>query len=232
MDDFALPLMLELDVHSLTMSLINIASPAGGEGALADSIETALRPLPHLAVQRLGDSVIARTSTGRTERVVIAGHLHAAGCEGEPLAYGELGELFGPGASDAKGALAVLLKAAALTGGYRRDVTFAFYAGGEQGLGDLDDEVLRADFALVAEPTNCAVIGSKRDQALGRSLIAFTEVETHEGTVHGLASFASLGIPALAFGPGDPALAGAPDERVPTAHLARCEYVLRRWLVE
>ena len=35
MDDFVFPLLLALDVQSLTMSLVNIASPRGGEGALA-----------------------------------------------------------------------------------------------------------------------------------------------------------------------------------------------------
>ena len=42
--------------------------------------------------------------------------------------------------------------------------------------------------------------------------------------------WASLGVPTVAFGPGDPAVAGTPGEFVPTAELSQCEFVLRRWL--
>jgi len=45
-----------------------------------------------------------------------------------------------------------------------------------------------------------------------------------------VARFAALGIPALNFGPGNPGLAHAADERVDTAQLRHCEAVLRRWL--
>jgi succinyl-diaminopimelate desuccinylase len=96
MDDFVFPLMLALDVSSLTMSLVNIASPPGLEGALADSIETALRGLPHLEVERVGDTVIAATNAGHGERVVVAGQLTAGAAGADPLAYVEMGKLFGP----------------------------------------------------------------------------------------------------------------------------------------
>jgi succinyl-diaminopimelate desuccinylase len=42
--------------------------------------------------------------------------------------------------------------------------------------------------------------------------------------------FAALGIPALNFGPGDPNLAHARDERVEIAKIRDGESVLRRWL--
>jgi succinyl-diaminopimelate desuccinylase len=45
-----------------------------------------------------------------------------------------------------------------------------------------------------------------------------------------VARFAELGVPAVNFGPGDPALAHAADERVPIADLVRCESVLLEWL--
>src|ERR1700709_1370305 len=99
MDDFVFPLLLALDVQSLTMSLVNIASPRGGEGALADSIEAALRNLRHLEVERAGDTVIARTNAGHDARVIVAGRLDVA-AEEDPLAYVEMGKLFGPGASN------------------------------------------------------------------------------------------------------------------------------------
>jgi succinyl-diaminopimelate desuccinylase len=45
-----------------------------------------------------------------------------------------------------------------------------------------------------------------------------------------VARFSALGIPALNYGPGDPALAHADDERVPVEHIERCEAGLRAWL--
>jgi succinyl-diaminopimelate desuccinylase len=45
-----------------------------------------------------------------------------------------------------------------------------------------------------------------------------------------VARFASLGIPALNYGPGDPNLAHAPDEHVELAKITEGAEVLRRWL--
>lgn len=45
-----------------------------------------------------------------------------------------------------------------------------------------------------------------------------------------VARFAALGIPAVNYGPGDPALAHSPDEFVRVGQLRGCEQVLRAWL--
>lgn len=47
-----------------------------------------------------------------------------------------------------------------------------------------------------------------------------------------VARFSALGIPAVNYGPGDPLLAHADDERVDTAEITRCEQGLRAWLTE
>jgi succinyl-diaminopimelate desuccinylase len=45
-----------------------------------------------------------------------------------------------------------------------------------------------------------------------------------------VARFSALGVPAVNYGPGDPLLAHAPDERVQLSKLTECEENLRRWL--
>lgn len=45
-----------------------------------------------------------------------------------------------------------------------------------------------------------------------------------------VARFAALGIPAVNYGPGDPSLAHADDERVPVEQIERCAAGLRAWL--
>jgi succinyl-diaminopimelate desuccinylase len=45
-----------------------------------------------------------------------------------------------------------------------------------------------------------------------------------------VARFSALGVPALNFGPGDPALAHTRDEHVPLAQIESCESRMRAWL--
>ena len=231
MADFVFPLPLALDVQSLTMSLVNIASPPGQERDLADSIEAALRSAAHLDVTRAGESVVARTNTGSDRRVVIAGQLDVAS-EDEPLAYVEMGKLFGPGAC-AKGALAVMLKAA-IVGRYHCDVTFLYRAGlGKWPKSDsADGDALRSDFLLLAEPTNSVVRGATPNHPTAERLTALTDDAPVSDAVvpQKIADLGWPDVPGGAFGPGDPSVAGNPGEFVPTAQLTQCEFVLRQWL--
>jgi acetylornithine deacetylase/succinyl-diaminopimelate desuccinylase-like protein len=245
-DEFVMPLPVALDVVSLTMGLVNIESVSNREGPLADSVEQALRTQSHLTVERFGSTVVARTDLGHAERVVVAGHLDTVPEDGNLLAYVEMGKLFGLGACDMKGGLAVMLKSAALRG-YGRDVTFVFYDGAEvaaehNGLGRLArnrPDLLQGDLAIMMEPTNARVeiaggTGSVGGAPGDAAVAAFVELV---GTVPlpaldrtEVLRFTELGIPALTFGPGDPQLAHTRDEYVPTAQLTECEHVLREWL--
>ena len=71
----ALELDLSADVVDLTATLCDVESVSGDEGPLADAVERALSEASHLDVTRRGNVVVARTDLGRSERIVLAGHL-------------------------------------------------------------------------------------------------------------------------------------------------------------
>jgi succinyl-diaminopimelate desuccinylase len=356
----AVDLDLGADVVELTRALCDVESVSGDEGPLADAVEAALRRLPHLEVLRDGDAVVARTSLGRPERVVLAGHLDTVPvADNLPVrltgnADGD-GELVGRGTADMKGGVAVQLKVAAALAGPSRDVTFVFYDHEEvdaasNGLGRLarnHPDWITCDFAVLLEPTAAGIEGgcngTLRAQVTthglaahsarwwrgrnavheaGRVLARLQAYEPREVEVEGLvyreglnavmisggvagniipdecrvvvnyrfapdkdvsvasehvrevfdgyeveivdaadgarpglnrpaaaafvaaigsqpsakygwtdvARFSALGVPAVNFGPGDPSVAHADDERVPVAQLRRCEQALLRWL--
>ncbi|MET0820637.1 MAG: M20/M25/M40 family metallo-hydrolase [Aeromicrobium sp.] len=240
MDTFVMPLPLPLDIASLTMSLVNIGSACGEEGPIADSIEQALRTQPHLTVERFGSTVVARTALGHPERVLLMGHLDTVPGAGVPVAYVEMGRLFGLGACDMKGGLAVMLKAATL-GTYGRDATFVFHDGGEAaaGLSGLErlaqqhPDLLQAGLAIVMEPTDARVEVSDGDldAPVVAELLTLVDTEPVRATGRpGAARFDQLGVTALTFGPGDPGVARTPHEHVTTAQLAACEHVVRELL--
>lgn len=149
------------DLLALAAELVGVASPSRHEGEIAGLIEDRLRASSHLAVQRVGDSVVARSELGRTSRLVLAGHLDTVPPFGddEPRIEGET--LHGLGAVDMKGGLAVLLDLAVTVAEPTVDVTYVFYAceevvRTENALGRLaveQPELLAADAAILGEPT-------------------------------------------------------------------------------
>lgn len=158
---------LSQDGPTLTADLVDVFSVSGSETALADAIETALAPLSHLRVDRLGDTVVARTSLGRPERVVVAGHIDTVPEAGNLPSRREDGVLHGLGSCDMKGGVAVALRLAAALSDPNRDVTYVFYDGEEveesrNGLKRVQlqrPDWLAADFAVLMEPTGATVEG-------------------------------------------------------------------------
>lgn len=167
--DVVLP--ADADVVELAAALVDVPSVSGAEGPLADAVEALLSSGSHLAVRRVGNTVMARTGTGRAERVVLAGHLDtvpAAGNVGARRLDGPDGpELAGLGSVDMKGGVAVALRLALDVAAPSREVTYLFYDGEEveaerNGLARLtagDPGALDADLAILLEPTGGAVEG-------------------------------------------------------------------------
>jgi succinyl-diaminopimelate desuccinylase len=166
------PVALDLsaDVVDLTAALCDIESVSRDEQAVCDAVEAALAPLSHLALTRVGNSLVARTDLGRSERVVLAGHLDTVPLTTDPpnLPTQRRGEdLWGRGTVDMKGGVAVQLKAA-LVAEPSRDLTFVFYEGEEidsayNGLLHIQQQrpelIEDADFAVLLEPTAGQVEG-------------------------------------------------------------------------
>ncbi|MEU6413692.1 succinyl-diaminopimelate desuccinylase [Microbispora sp. NPDC046933] len=190
---------LAQDVGALTAQLVDIESVSGAEKALADAIEEALRPLPHLTVLRDGDAVVARTDLGRAERVVIAGHIDTVPVAGNLPSRVEDGVLYGCGTSDMKSGVAVQLKLCLLAEP-NRDLTFVFYdceeieaeRSGLLRLTRTHPEWITGDFAVVMEPTDGLIEGGC--QGTLRAEITVKGVRAHsarswEGVnaVHGIA---------------------------------------------
>ncbi|MCX4770021.1 succinyl-diaminopimelate desuccinylase [Streptomyces sp. NBC_01260] len=159
---------LTLDGPALTARLVDFPSVSGEEKDLADAIETALRTLPHLTVDRYGNNVVARTNLGRAERVVLAGHIDTVPiADNVPSRLDADGLLWGCGTSDMKSGVAVQLRIAATVPEPNRDLTFVFYDNEEvaahlNGLGHIAEahpDWLAADFAVLLEGSNGEVEG-------------------------------------------------------------------------
>lgn len=150
---------------SLAAALIDVPSESRHEEALADLVEAALRDVPWLTVVRHGNTIVARTDLGRSERVLIGGHLDTVPAHDNLPHRIEDGVLFGLGACDMKGGVAVSLSLAATLEAPVRDVTYVYYECEEidaslNGLRILAEErpdLLQADLAILMEPSNAGI---------------------------------------------------------------------------
>ena len=346
---------LTADVVDLAAALVDIPSQSHEEGHLADLVEQALVDVPHLRVERHGNTLVARTMLGRAERVLIGGHLDTVPPAGNLPHRIEDGSLYGLGSCDMKGGVAVALSLAAAVAEPTRDITYVFYEceevaaefNGLQHLADREPGLLAADLAILMEPSNAGVeagcqgtlrvevtargtrahsarswMGDNAVHAAGEILRRLAAYEPRRPVVDGLeyreglnavgisggvagnvipdactvvvnyrfapdrsvdeaithvrevldgfevtvddaapaaragldrpaaadfvaavgappqpkfgwtdvARFSALGIPALNFGPGDPAVAHMRDEHVRIEDIRRCRAVLERWL--
>ncbi len=162
-----LDLDLSQDAARLTAALVDVPSVSGDEERLADIIEAALRPLPHLELARDGNALVARTQLGRPQRVVLAGHIDTVPVAGNLPSHAEHGLLYGCGSCDMKSGVAVQLRLAASLPGPRCDVTYVFYDGEEveaerNGLLRLSrnaPDLLAGDLAVLLEPTDARIEG-------------------------------------------------------------------------
>jgi succinyl-diaminopimelate desuccinylase len=158
---------LSLASPDLTVQLVDVESVSGNEKPLADMIDAALRRLPHLTVHRDGNALIARTSLGRDQRVVLAGHIDTVPVAGNVPSHIERAVLYGCGSCDMKSGVAVQLRLAAQVPDPRVDLTFVFYdceeveaeRNGLLRVSRNSPELLAADLAVLMEPTGGVVEG-------------------------------------------------------------------------
>lgn len=160
-----------MNLASLLMEIMDIESVSGNELALADWVEARLAGLPHLELHRDGDCLVARTQLGRPERVIIAGHLDTVPVAGNLpsrlVDHPDGQRVWGRGACDMKGGVAVMLALAERLTEPNRDITWIFYdheevAAALNGLGRLSrnrPDLIEADFAVLMEPTGAQIEG-------------------------------------------------------------------------
>jgi succinyl-diaminopimelate desuccinylase len=149
----------------LTAQLVDMPSVSHHESVIADWLESELRRVPALTVERVGLNVVARTTLGRAQRIVLAGHTDTVPPAGNDAARIEGETLWGIGSADMKSGLAVMLTLARTLDDPPIDLTWVFYAGEEveavhNGLGHLfrdRPELLAGDVALLGEPTGASI---------------------------------------------------------------------------
>lgn len=150
------------DPFLLAARLVGIASPSHHEAAIAAEVQTYLESCGGLEVVRIGDNVIARTDLHRPLRLLLAGHLDTVPAPDGmvPKVRGDV--LWGTGAADMKGGLAVMLDLARTVPQPAIDLTWCFYAREEvaRELSGLDEiwserpDLLAGDVAILGEPTD------------------------------------------------------------------------------
>ena len=98
---------------ALFRAIVDIESVSRNERQLADAVQDALGGCVHLELVRDGDALLARTDLGRSERVLIAGHLDTVPVADNLPSSVTTGPdgivVHGRGTSDMKGGVAVMV---------------------------------------------------------------------------------------------------------------------------
>lgn len=153
------------DLFALTAALVDVPSESYSEELITDLIEADLRRAEHLSVERVGDNLVARTRLGLGRRILLAGHTDTVPANDNAGARVDGDVLWGLGAADMKGGVAVMLTLARTVTEPAVDVTYVFYAREEVDSADngllevvaARPDLLEADVALLGEPTAGAV---------------------------------------------------------------------------
>nr|MBS1901535.1 succinyl-diaminopimelate desuccinylase [Actinomycetota bacterium] len=184
-----MPLDLTASAADITRAICDIPSESGSEARLADLIEEAMRDREHLEVIREGNTIVARTNLGRAQRVAIAGHIDTVPINGNvPTRDVEIDGvpmIWGRGTVDMKAGVAVQLKLAAELVDPAVDITWMWYdneeveaaRNGLKLLAESRPELLRADFAILGEPSNGEVEGGCNGTL--RAVVRTTGVRAH-----------------------------------------------------
>ncbi len=154
-----------MDLLALSAELVDIASPSHQEASITDWLEHRLRAVPTLEVTRVDNNLVARTSCGRNQRLILAGHTDTVPIDGNLPARVDGDTLWGCGAADMKSGLAVMLHLAETRLEPALDVTYVFYEAEEvastfNGLKKLFERVpslMAGDVAILGEPTDAAI---------------------------------------------------------------------------
>lgn len=151
-----------VDLVALTGELIDIRSESFHEQQLVELLAERLGRLDHLAVERVGDNLVARTDFGCSHRLLLVGHTDTVPANDNERAVIDGDVVSGLGASDMKGGLAVFLALAEHLEQPAVDISWIFYAREElpahhNGLGELigqRPDLVDGDAAILGEPTN------------------------------------------------------------------------------
>jgi succinyl-diaminopimelate desuccinylase len=149
------------DPVALTRALVDIESVSGDEKVITDAVELALRSAGHLTVDRVGNVVRARTENGRSQRVILAGHLDTVPLHDNFPSTVDGDRMYGCGTSDMKSGSAIALHLAVTEAQPVFDVTYLFYdceevdneRNGLRKISESHPDWLAADLAILLEPT-------------------------------------------------------------------------------
>ena len=168
----------------------DLVSGGPGEGQVAEYLAGVLRgwgfAVEMYQVRPGRPNVIARIGRAGGRAIILNGHLDVVGVDGmlhAPFsAESRSGRIYGRGSADMKGGIAAMCVAAAMAGADANiEIIVAAVIDEEYGsLGTIDliERGIRADAAIVTEPTRLAIMPAHRG-------FAWTEVTVHGRAAHG-----------------------------------------------